>query len=121
MSSKFKGGDGNWVQYRTLPQVKEIDLHYSDHGGMNKPYWERMDDIYEEVLQELKSAYESGDVRFLLIRHGSSTSHRGNTTSRSQVRKLMRSPHATPYLIRKESIQHPSVFVAAIRARSTVT
>src|ERR1035437_9916430 len=47
--------------------------------------------------------------------HGWSTSRPGNTTSRSQVRKLMQSKESTPYIVRRDCIQHDTVFVAAIR------
>ena len=116
----FRKEYGDWTRYRLLPKVKEIDLHYSNLGGASrddpkKPYDERMADIYQKVLDELKSAFESGDVAYLLVIHGSSTSRPGNTTSRSQIRKLMGSKDATPYIARANSIQHDTVFVAAIK------
>ena len=119
--SKFKLGVGDWVQYRQLPEVQELDLHFAGQKFPSEPYWERMDQIYAYVLNTLKAAYQGGRVKHLLITHGASTSHPGTTTSRSQVRKLMRSKDATPYIVRKDCIQHGSVFVAAIKSKSTIT
>lgn len=109
----FKNESGNWTAYRELPGVTEIDFHRSDEPSEHS-YWEAMDLVRAETLASLKWAQANGK-RYLLIRHGHSTSHQGTTTSRSQVRGLMRSPDATPYILRSQSIQHYSVFVAAIR------
>jgi len=73
-----------------------------------------MEKVYQDSLRALQRAQDEG-YDYVLFTHGRSTSRRGKTTSRSQVRKLMRSPDATPYVLRSESIQHPSVFVAAIK------
>jgi len=114
----FKIDDGDWTRFRSLPGVQELDLHLSGCKGEPAdwtPYYERMSDIYDSVLQTLRTLQSDESVLRLLIRHGRSTSRPGKTTSRSQVRKLMRSRDATPYIIRAQSIQHPSVFVAALR------
>lgn len=105
---------GDWTQYRKLPGLVEVDFHYSDFGERDIPYWEAMDNIRATALDALKSAFEEGKS-FVLFTHGSSTSGPGQTTARSQVRGLMKSPDATPYIVRKKCIQHESVFVAAIR------
>ncbi len=105
---------GDWTQYRKFPGLVEVDFHYADFGRRKAPYGEAMDDIWDTTLEALKSAFEKGK-RFVLFRHGWSTSHRGKTTARSQVRRLMRSTNATPYIVRNQCIQHESVFVAAIR------
>jgi hypothetical protein len=84
------------------------------NGG--RPYWERMDSVWDRALEALEKAQEQG-VSYVLFTHGWSTSSPGKTTARSQVRKLMRSPTATPYILRSECIQHESVFVAAIRPK----
>ena len=100
------------MQYRELG-VQEVDFH---HGvrDFDLPYSEAMAEVRREALAELKAAHAAG-TKYLLYRHGSSTSHLGATTARSQIRGLMRSRDATPYIVRSESIQHDSVFVAAIR------
>ena len=110
----FKKESGDWVKYRELPNSQEVDLHDSERGPRDIPYWESMEIVYRKVLAELKTAQRKG-IQFVIFTHGSSTSRQGQTTARSQVRKLMRSPDATPYIIRKECIQHNSVFVSAIR------
>lgn len=100
----FKQGCGNWTQYRKLPGLVEVDFHYAELGQPEVPYWETMGDIRVTALEALKRAFEEG-TRFVLFRHGWSTSRPGNTTARSQVRGLMRSPDATPYIVRKQCIQ----------------
>ena len=74
-----------------------------------------MYDLQDFVLESLRKSFEDPVINFLLITHGWSTSRRGKITARSAVRSLMRSPVATPYIVRSQSIQHTSVFVAAIR------
>ena len=112
----FKRESGNWIRYRELPSVVEVDFHLS--GEERTPgmfgYWEAMSQCHETALESLKAAQEAGDG-YVLFTHGSSTSKRGKMTERSMVRSLMRSPEATPYIIRSDCIQHDSVFVAAIR------
>ena len=71
---------------------------------------------WQKAFEALKDAYQQG-LSYVIFTHGHSTSRPGQTTARSQIRKLMRSKSATPYMIRSESIQHESVFVAAIRRR----
>ena len=106
---------GDWIEYRNLSGLKEIDLHFAGEESVGS-YWENMAQIKKLTLNALYQAQEEG-VQHLLFKHGWSTSRRGNTTSRSVVRGVMRSKEATPYIIRKECIQHDSVFVAKIRAK----
>src|SRR5262249_7335127 len=87
-----------------------------DRDGPRTTYAEKLAEVYHDTLQALEEAYNAGK-RFVLFVHGSSTSRRGKETSRSVVRKVMRSKAATPYIIRRECIQHETVFVAAIRQR----
>ena len=111
----FKKEYRNWTEYRSLPNLREVDFHWSDEGPHN--YWESMEQVKSVALSVIKSAYESGEVKYVLFTHGWSTSQRGRTTARSQVRSVMRSKDATPFIDRKLCIQHNSVFVAAIRTR----
>jgi hypothetical protein len=110
----FKKGSGNWTEYRKLQPSVEVDLHYSEFGPREIHYWEAMGRLRNDALEALKDAHQRG-IRFVIFRHGSSTSRPGKTTARSEVRNLMRSKDATPYIVRSECIQHESVFVAAIR------
>src|SRR5262249_39802350 len=112
----FKKGSGNWTQYRQLPNSFEVDFHDAEHRPRRIPYWEAMDNVWGEAFEALERAYHQG-VRYVIFTHGSSTSRPGRTTARSQIRKLMRSRHATPYIRRSECIQHETVFVAAIRPK----
>jgi len=118
MANRWRKEQGDWTQFRALPNAVEIDLHRSGTERYPGPYEERMGEVWNDTLAALKSAFDSGKS-FLLIRHGSSTSRPGRTTSRSVVRNLMRSPAATPYIDRARSIEHDSVFVAAIRVSRT--
>jgi len=116
---KFKRGTGNWTQYRKLQPAFEVDFH--ERGsvrGSYESYSERMEGVWKESLDALKTAQANG-CKYVLFMHGSSTSRPGQTTSRSQVRTLMRSKEATPYVIRNQCVQHNSVFVAVIRPRKT--
>lgn len=104
---------GNWTHFRSLPGIVEVDFHWVGLPG-GGAYHENMAAVRARALSALCEAQESG-LQFVLFTHGRSTSRRGKTTARSQVRGLMRSKDATPYIIRSKCIQHPSVFVAAIR------
>ena len=112
----FQKGHGNWTQYRQLPGVVEVDLHFSDFGPRQIEYWEAMDEVYDIAFKALRDAYEQ-ESKHVLYTHGSGTSRPGKTTARSQVRSLMRSAEATPYIDRARCIQHETVFVAAIKPR----
>jgi hypothetical protein len=111
----FKKEYRNWTEYRNLPNVQEVDLHLSKFGPHD--FWSSMEKVKSRTLDAIKSACEGGQVKFVLFTHGWSTSRRGRTTARSQVRSVMRSKDATPFIDRKRCIQHDSVFVAAIRPR----
>jgi hypothetical protein len=75
-----------------------------------------MGNVWERAFEALRGAHEQG-AKYVLFTHGSSTSRLGKTTARSQVRGLMRSKEATPYILRSKCIQHDTVFVAAIRPK----
>ena len=77
-----------------------------------------MAEVVNIVMAKLKDARLNGRSHVMII-HGSSTSRRGKTTARSQVRGLMRSKHATPLIDRKGCIQHNAVFVAKLREPQT--
>ncbi|MGA7825289.1 MAG: hypothetical protein WCA14_13960, partial [Steroidobacteraceae bacterium] len=114
-ASKFKNADGDWVELRNrLTNLLEVDFHYGSGRETDVPYRERMEKVWAEALQALRKAQAAGND-WVLFRHGASTSRLGATTSRSEVRGLMRSPEATPYIIRSDCIQHETVFVARIR------
>lgn len=109
----FKQDGGNWVRFRDFDKLMEVDFHWAEEKSSSS-YWENMDAVWNRALSALKKAQVEG-VQYVLFTHGHSTSHMGKITSRSQVRKLMRSPIATPYLLRNQCIQHSSVFLAAVR------
>jgi len=119
----FQRGFGDWTQYRQLPSLMEADFHCSEYGRREgpreMPYEDVMFDARDDALEALKAAQEQG-IRYVLFTYGASTSRPGKTTARSQVRGLMRSKEATPYICRRECIQHETVFVAAIRPKSNV-
>jgi hypothetical protein len=106
--------------------VIEVDFHRSsadrhpeDRDREWLPYAEKMGAVHSDALAALKDAYERG-IRWVLLIHGSSTSRPFKMTSRSVVRKLMRSKEATLYICRRESVQHDTVFLACIRQRPVV-
>ncbi len=104
---------GNWVDYRKLPNLMELDFHH-ETPRYTVDYNQAMYECGQCVISALKHAYDNG-YDHILFRHGSSTSRRGVTTQRSVVRSIMRSKQSTPFIIRSKCIQHYSVFVAAIR------
>jgi hypothetical protein len=114
----FKRENRDWTDYRSLPSNWEVeDYHPNDSSRSFMDYYQRMDAVYEDAIAYLRKAQENG-IMHVIFRHGLSTSRVGKTTSRSQIRKAMRSKEATPYIIRNKSIQHPSVFVAFIRPKA---
>ncbi|MBS0356809.1 MAG: hypothetical protein JSR83_23245 [Proteobacteria bacterium] len=115
MGRMFKREAGNWVLYRDLPNVMEVDFHFREEETLGA-YWMNMEDVERRTIEALKRAREEGK-QYVLFTHGHSTSRIGMTTARSQVRKVMRGKAATPYIVRSESIQHYSVFVAAIKPK----
>jgi hypothetical protein len=96
--------------------MTEVDLHHGRRDPTEKSYGEAMGDVYRTALEALKDAHAAG-YAFVMFRHGASTSRPGQTTARSTVRGLIRSPVATPYVNRADSIQHATVFVAALKKR----
>jgi hypothetical protein len=115
----FKRYTGCWADLRKqlTPAPLEVDYHHDLNEPDGLAFYERMAETYKGALEILKQAHKDG-VTYVMFRHGSSTPRRGATTHRSQIRRLMRSKEATPYVIRKECIQHRSVFVAAIRSKT---
>ena len=110
---------GNWTEFRSLPLSIEVDFHFSDYGWREYgprevSFSEYMANVEALALDSLKKAYERA-LRYIIFTHGHSTSRPGRQSARSQVRAAMRSKEATPYILRRNSIQHYSVFVAAIR------
>jgi hypothetical protein len=109
----FKREYKNWVEYRKLPDLVERDFHWSKEEHY-LGFYENMEQVVTVTLQALQDAQKNGK-QYLLLTHGSSTSGSGRISARSQIRKLMRSKEATPFIVRNRCIQHDSVFVAAIR------
>ncbi|HTL55994.1 MAG TPA: hypothetical protein VL361_09970 [Candidatus Limnocylindrales bacterium] len=95
-------------------QYRYVDFHFGRRNPREKTYGECMSEVYDLALHALKTAQADG-VEFVVFTHGSSTSRRGKCTARSMVRGLMRSPEATPFIIRNRCVQYESEFLAAIR------
>lgn len=104
---------GDWTEYRTLPDCIEVDFHYG-RRDLDVPYWDAMADVAENAYTAILKAHALG-LRYVLMTHGSSTSRPGQTTARSQIRGLIRSAVMTPYINRRECIQHYSCFVVALK------
>jgi len=111
--STFQKASGNWTKYRSLNNLKEVDFHWADQRG-DGTYYEKMAKVWDVALESLVEAQKAGH-QYLLYTHGHSTSRIGKTTSRSQIRKLMRSKEATPYIVRSQCEQHDSVFLAVLK------
>ena len=106
---------GGWKRYRDLPGVYEVDFHWSDHGPREMDYGDAMEEVHRTALNALKKAHADPSINYVLFTHGWSTSGPFKITARSVVRGLMRSKESTPYIVKAKSIQHESVFVAAIK------
>lgn len=109
----FKIDGRNWVEFRKLPDLVEFPMHWEKELCTDS-YDENMAGVLVFVHNRLKDAQQQGK-KYVMFCHGHSTSRIGKTTTRSQVRKFMNSKEATPLIVRKESFQHYSVFVAAIK------
>jgi hypothetical protein len=114
----FRIETGDWTRFRVLAP-REFDLHRSEWGRREVPYWVAMNEVRVDTLSELVAAQKWG-VDWLLIRHGGSTSGRGRITARSVVRGIMRSRAATPFIVRRDCVQHELVFLARIRGPSGI-
>ena len=114
----FKRGTGDWKEYEKLGTFLSIDFHPPNSREEKladmMPFYERMELVTARSIEALKEAYEQ-NIEYVIFRHGWSTSGIGKTSARSKVRAAMRSPEATPYIVRSKCIQHNSVFVAKIR------
>ena len=117
MATKFQTGRGPWEQYRSqlsLSKSDEVDLHFGKRDPSSMSYAEAMAGVTGLVMASLEAARRQGRPYVMFI-HGSSTSRRGKTTARSQVRNFMRSKAATPLISRSGCIQHNTVFVAKLK------
>lgn len=113
--TSFRTESGDWTRFRAL-KPREFDLHRCEWGRREVPYWVAMQEVRDDTLAELVAAQKSG-AEWLLIRHGGSTSGPGKTTARSVVRRIMRSSSATPFIVRRDCVQHEMVFLARIQLR----
>jgi hypothetical protein len=111
---KHVGSEIDWTEYRKLPDVTEVDFHFSEYEPRRIPYCEAMAEVRESALNALRDAHEIGR-KYVLFTHGHSTSRPGATTARSEVRKLMRSRDATPFIVRGDCKPHSSCYLVAIR------
>ena len=116
MATYFQSEDGDWKDFRRrfgLQADDEVDLHFGKRDPHVR-YDEVMAGVEQLIEDRVRQAYAKGRP-YILFTHGRSTSRSNNTTARSVVRGFMRSSRATPYIDRRHSIQHPSVFLAKIK------
>jgi hypothetical protein len=112
-------GQGDWKAYRQslgLLPSDELDLHFG-RRDRNAIYDNVMAEVECKVKNALVSAQQADRPYFMFI-HGHSTSRPGRTTARSVVRRFMRSPEATPLILKSGCIQHHTVYIAKIRPRA---
>jgi hypothetical protein len=117
VTTKFQPGRGPWERYRlqlNLSKSDEVNLHFGKRDPSLMTYAQAMAGVTALVTASLEEARRKGRPYVMFI-HGSSTSRRGKTTARSQVRNFMRSKQATPLIDRKGCIQHVTVFVAKLK------
>lgn len=114
----FKKDNRDWTEFRKLvPAPMEFDYHPQRGVEDGLSFRERMGAIHGDTIEALRNA-QANQEKWLMFVHGRSTSRPGRTSFRSQIRACMRSRDATPYIIRKDCIQHETVFLAAIRPKS---
>ena len=111
----MKAETGDWTLYRRLPNRAEIDFHRGRRDQW-KPYMECMGEVLQEAEAAIRQAYEDGRS-WLLITHGSSTTRPFHTTALSVVRTLVRDKRMTPFILREQSIRHPTGTVVKIRPK----
>lgn len=111
--SRFKIFEGNWIALRDLGVV-EINLHVDDRRPHGVSYQDVMYETYREAKKALIEHQATG-VKAVLFVHGHSTSRSGSTTKRSMIRRLMRSKESTPFIIRKDCVEHETAFLAVLR------
>jgi hypothetical protein len=97
-----------------LSDSDEINLHFGKRDPSSMSFQEAMAGVTDIVAAALDNAQRKRRPYVMFV-HGSSTSRRGKTTARSQVRNFMRSKGATPLIDRGGCIQHETVFVAKLR------
>jgi hypothetical protein len=117
VTTKFQSGRGRWERYRSqfnLSRSDEVNLHFGKRDPSLMSYAQAMAGVTALVAASLQEARRQGRFYVMFV-HGSSTSRRGKTTARSQVRNFMRSKQATPLIDRKGCIQHVTVFVAKLK------
>jgi hypothetical protein len=93
-------------------------LHVDFHRAGTLPgvgHAAKMRAAYDEALAALRSAYERG-LSWVVFTHGRSTSGRGKISCRSVIRGLLRSPEATPYIVRSRIIANPAITAVPVGA-----
>lgn len=115
MSTTFQAFDGDWQTLR-VPGIREIDFHRGRRDP-SIPYMQAMSEVYTETLDAIRKAHADGEP-YLLIGHGFSTSGAFRVTARSMVRRALRSPEATPYIVRRDTVLHRAVARVAIRPKT---
>jgi hypothetical protein len=97
-------GQGDWTLYRQslgLAPSDEVDLHF----GRRDPdanYCDVMAEV-ERIVKNALVRAQQADRPYVMFVHGHSTSRPGQTTARSVVRRFMRSPEATPLVLKSDS------------------
>lgn len=105
--------DGDWTILKDMGNMQHVDFN----GLEGKNYYEKMTRVHAIVMQALKDAQAEG-VDYVMFIHGYSSSEPIIGSARSIVRSIMSSREATPFINKKKSIQHSSVFIAAIKPKN---
>lgn len=95
---KFKFETRNWIDYRALPGIVEVDFHFAPHDSLGT-FHENMQKGRERTLIALVNAHRNCNS-YVLFTHGKSTSGPGRMSMRSVVRGVMRSKEVTPFILR---------------------
>ncbi len=108
----FIKADGDWEFLKYLGKIYYVDFYLPE----GKTFYEKMEQSHRIVINSLKYAQEEG-YDYVLFNHGDSRSGPVLGSPKSAVRSIMKSKEAIPYIIKKKSIQHESVFLAAIKPK----
>ena len=83
-----------------LSEFDEIDLHFGKRDPTRMSFKKATARVADLVVASLEARGDRKGRPYVMFIHGSSTSRRGKTTARSQVRNFMRSKQATPLIDR---------------------
>lgn len=106
--------DGDWTILKDMGKMDYVELNELGSGN----YYEKMARAHKLVMQALKDAQAKG-ADYVMFNYGCPTPGSFFMTPKSMVMSIVKSKEAAPYINKKSSIRHSTVFVAAIKPKRT--